>query len=272
MHKIKISYISYVDEVMYDWIETEKEHKNDGNLIFTTTLPDLKLEHIVHDHHDDLECRPSNKTFTLNEDDCDFKKVLEMKFEFRRYLSAYVTSYVPAMVMVLIAGLGTFITPHAVAARASIGITTILTTLTLIQSTKRSSGNLSYMTALDIYMWTSFMFVSSGILHFIYINYTMNLDDTKVRRSKSNKTHYSNRIITKHSPKVTVFPSTRDPELFQKQASAKLFAEFSHMEESGVSNNWIDSSFHDLELRTPVAKTENHFSKLGLKLKIWQTY
>ena len=114
--------------------------------VITATLPQFDLTKIIHGRHIDQEC--SFDEFEADtESTCDLRQMLDMRFEFKReFLATYFTSVLPAQVMVVIAGAGTYITPHAVSARASIGITTILTTLTLIQSVQRSSGNRSYLT------------------------------------------------------------------------------------------------------------------------------
>ena len=144
------SFEFYIDEVTYDWLEGDQIHQNKGNFQITATLPQFDLTKIIHGRHIDQECNPDEHEFDT-ESMCDLRQMLDMRFEFKReFLATYFTSVLPAQVMVVIAGAGTYITPHAVSARASIGITTILTTLTLIQSVQRSSGNRSYLTVRDV--------------------------------------------------------------------------------------------------------------------------
>ena len=47
---------------------------------------------------------------------------------------------------------------------------TVFITLFIIQDFKKSLPHLSYLTALDIYLWTCFLFVFSAILECVAIN------------------------------------------------------------------------------------------------------
>ncbi|CBY38718.1 unnamed protein product [Oikopleura dioica] len=102
------------------------------------------------------------------------KSRLTVTFEFERYfISVFFQSYFPAMIMVMLGGLTMWIDPKSVPARVSMGITTVLTISTIITGLKSSLPRVSYLTALDIYLWTCYFFVFSAVLEFCVLNFLM---------------------------------------------------------------------------------------------------
>lgn len=51
------------------------------------------------------------------------------------------------------------------------GITSVLTVSTVIQGLKSQLPKVSYLTALDVYLWVCFLFVGSTLVEYAYINY-----------------------------------------------------------------------------------------------------
>lgn len=112
---------------------------------------------------------PQNNLHT----DCYSKNFLVQEFEFRRYfISVFFTSYLPAIVMVIIGCLSTFIDPNSSPARVGMGVTSFLTISTLIQGLKSALPKVNYLTGLDVYLWACFMFVGVCLVEYAYINYT----------------------------------------------------------------------------------------------------
>nr|XP_002126566.2 gamma-aminobutyric acid receptor subunit rho-1-like [Ciona intestinalis] len=102
------------------------------------------------------------------------KSQLKVSFELKRYLlSVFFQSYFPALIMVVLAGLGMWIDPRSVPARISLGVTSVLTISTVITGLKTSLPKVSYLTAMDVYLWTCFIFVFSTVLEFCVVNYLM---------------------------------------------------------------------------------------------------
>lgn len=126
--------------------------------------------------------------------DCYNKNFLVQEFEFRRYfISVFFISYLPAIVMVTMGGLSTYIDPKSSPARVGMGITSILTVSTLIQGLKSSLPNVNYLTGLDIYLWSCFLFVGFCLVEYAYINYT-----TIVRpHEKQNRQNYKCHLVHK---------------------------------------------------------------------------
>lgn len=76
--------------------------------------------------------------------------------------------------MVLMAGMSSWIEAKD-GSRIGMGVTLILTISTLIQGLKSQLPKVSYLTALDIYLWACFGFVFLNVGYCCYINYWMTL-------------------------------------------------------------------------------------------------
>ncbi|CAK8698666.1 unnamed protein product [Clavelina lepadiformis] len=99
---------------------------------------------------------------------------LQVSFELERYLiSVFFQSYFPAMIMVVLAGLGMWIDPKSVPARVAMGVTSVLTISTIITGLKATFPKVSYLTAMDIYLWVCFLFVFSTVMEFCVLNFIM---------------------------------------------------------------------------------------------------
>ena len=59
----------------------------------------------------------------------------------------------------------------SVPARAALGITTVLTLLTLISSTNANMPKISYMKAIDVYFASCFLFVFASLIEFAAVCY-----------------------------------------------------------------------------------------------------
>ena len=104
--------------------------------------------------------------------DCDYKFFLILEFEFKRmFMTVFFTTYLPAIVMVILGGMATFMDPKSSPARVTLGITSVLTISTVIQGMKSMLPQVNYLTALDVYLWTSFFFVCVTLVEYIYLNY-----------------------------------------------------------------------------------------------------
>ncbi|XP_076821696.1 gamma-aminobutyric acid receptor subunit rho-2-like [Clavelina lepadiformis] len=117
-----------------------------------------------------------------------FKSRLQITFELRRYpLAVFFQSYFPALAMVLLAGLGMWIDPKSAPARVSLGVTSVLTISTIINGLKAILPKVSYLTAMDIYLWVCFIFVFSTVLEFCVLNYLMHKQEKFIGRRLSQR-------------------------------------------------------------------------------------
>ena len=114
----------------------------------------------------------------------DIPDTISLYFEFRRFLlSVIFQSYLPAILMVLLAGFSMWIDAKSVPARVTLCVTTVLTIITIIASLKTTMPKVSYLTALDIYLWVSFVFVLSTVIEYTVLNTLMNKKLNKIQES-----------------------------------------------------------------------------------------
>ena len=86
--------------------------------------------------------------------------VLGCDFLLKRSTQYYlITVFVPAGMLVVMSWFALYVDVTAVSERLALGVTAVLTVITLLVSTQEQAPKISYIKALDIYMWVSFFFV-----------------------------------------------------------------------------------------------------------------
>ncbi|KAL1006563.1 hypothetical protein UPYG_G00073860 [Umbra pygmaea] len=111
---------------------------------------------------------------------------LFINFLLRRHIFFFMLqTYFPTMLMVLLSWVSFWIDRRAVPARVSLGMTTVLTMSTIITGVSSSMPQVSYVKAVDIYLWTSFLFVFLSVIEYAAVNYCSTLEE--VRRVKTGK-------------------------------------------------------------------------------------
>ncbi|EDO39173.1 predicted protein, partial [Nematostella vectensis] len=95
---------------------------------------------------------------------------LVAKFVFRRRLAySFIQIYSPTFLIVVLSWLSFWISKDAVPARVALGITTVLTIVTLMGSLRNSVPKVSYIKAIDLYLIVSFIFVFGTLLEYIAV-------------------------------------------------------------------------------------------------------
>ncbi|KAJ3606918.1 hypothetical protein NHX12_026434 [Muraenolepis orangiensis] len=108
---------------------------------------------------------------------------LYINFTLRRYIFFFLLqTYFPATLMVMLSWVSFWIDRRAVPARVSLGITTVLTMSTIITGVNASMPRVSYIKAVDIYLWVSFVFVFLSVLEYAAVNYLTTLRDGQDRK------------------------------------------------------------------------------------------
>ncbi|XP_053715122.1 gamma-aminobutyric acid receptor subunit rho-3 [Synchiropus splendidus] len=108
---------------------------------------------------------------------------LFINFILRRHIFFFMLqTYFPTMLMVVLSWVSFWIDRRAVPARVSLGITTVLTMSTIITGVSSSMPQVSYVKAVDIYLWTSFLFVFLSVIEYAAVNYCTTLEEMKKMR------------------------------------------------------------------------------------------
>ncbi|XP_069495361.1 gamma-aminobutyric acid receptor subunit rho-3 isoform X4 [Ambystoma mexicanum] len=113
---------------------------------------------------------------------------LFINFILRRHIFFFVLqSYFPSILMVMLSWVSFWIDRRAVPARVSLGITTVLTMSTIITGVSASMPQVSYIKAVDVYLWTSFLFVFLSVIEYAAVNYLTTVEERKQlkKRGKS---------------------------------------------------------------------------------------
>ncbi|CAL8399587.1 unnamed protein product [Boreogadus saida] len=111
---------------------------------------------------------------------------LYINFILRRHIFFFMLqTYFPTMLMVMLSWVSFWIDRRAVPARVSLGITTVLTMSTIITGVSASMPQVSYVKAVDIYLWSSFLFVFLSVIEYAAVNYFTTMEEMKkLRRAK----------------------------------------------------------------------------------------
>ncbi|XP_007949634.1 gamma-aminobutyric acid receptor subunit rho-2 [Orycteropus afer afer] len=108
---------------------------------------------------------------------------LYINFTLRRHIFFFLLqTYFPATLMVMLSWVSFWIDHRAVPARVSLGITTVLTMSTIITGVNASMPRVSYIKAVDIYLWVSFVFVFLSVLEYAAVNYLTTVQEWKERK------------------------------------------------------------------------------------------
>ena len=90
---------------------------------------------------------------------------LAIEFLYKRSVGFYIVqTYIPAMVIVSISWLSFWINHEAMVARMIINIMSIMMLMTLMVSTNTTLPKVSYIKALDMYMFPCFLMVIMSLL------------------------------------------------------------------------------------------------------------
>ncbi|CAO2580338.1 Gamma-aminobutyric acid receptor subunit rho-2 [Lemmus lemmus] len=108
---------------------------------------------------------------------------LYINFTLHRHIFFFLLqTYFPATLMVMLSWVSFWIDYRAVPARVSLGITTVLTMSTIITGVNASMPRVSYIKAVDIYLWVSFVFVFLSVLEYAAVNYLTTVQERKERK------------------------------------------------------------------------------------------
>ncbi|XP_055740561.1 gamma-aminobutyric acid receptor subunit rho-1-like [Salvelinus fontinalis] len=108
---------------------------------------------------------------------------LYITFTLRRHIFFFLLqTYFPATLMVMLSWVSFWIDRRAVPARVPLGITTVLTMSTIITGVNASMPRVSYIKAVDIYLWVSFVFVFLSVIEYAAVNYLSTVQERKEKK------------------------------------------------------------------------------------------
>ncbi|XP_044172452.1 uncharacterized protein LOC114958415 [Acropora millepora] len=111
---------------------------------------------------------------------------LVAKFVFRRRLAySFIQIYSPTFLIVVLSWMSFWISKDAVPARVALGITTVLTIVTLMGSLRNSVPKVSYIKAIDSYLIVSFIFVFGVLLEYVAV--LMHSERKRANKTKKQK-------------------------------------------------------------------------------------
>ncbi|XP_074651381.1 gamma-aminobutyric acid receptor subunit alpha-1-like [Tubulanus polymorphus] len=97
---------------------------------------------------------------------------LHVKFVLQRRIGYYILQvYLPCYLIVVISWVSFWINREATPARVTLGITTILTTSTIVLTGRVGIPKVPYTTALDLFLHVSFLFVFGALVEYAGVNY-----------------------------------------------------------------------------------------------------
>ncbi|KAI7804226.1 gamma-aminobutyric acid receptor subunit rho-1 isoform X1 [Triplophysa rosa] len=111
---------------------------------------------------------------------------LYVHFTLRRHIFFFLLqTYFPATLMVMLSWVSFWIDRRAVPARVPLGITTVLTMSTIITGVNASMPRVSYIKAVDIYLWVSFVFVFLSVIEYAAVNYLTTVQERRERKLRN---------------------------------------------------------------------------------------
>ncbi|XP_016353684.1 gamma-aminobutyric acid receptor subunit rho-3-like isoform X3 [Sinocyclocheilus anshuiensis] len=146
----------------------------DGNILYSVRITVTAL------------CSMDFSRFPLDTQNCSLElescwyNRLYINFILRRHIFFFMLqTYFPTMLMVMLSWVSVWIDRRAVPARVSLGITTVLTMSTIITGVSASMPQVSYVKAVDIYLWASFLFVFLSVIEYAAVNYFTTVEEMK---------------------------------------------------------------------------------------------
>ncbi|XP_018408594.1 PREDICTED: gamma-aminobutyric acid receptor subunit delta isoform X2 [Nanorana parkeri] len=150
------SYGYSAEDILYHWSDTQEQiHGLDKLELAQFTITDYKFTKEV-----------------MNFKSAGQFPRLTLHFQLKRNRGMYIIqSYVPSILLVTMSWVSFWISQSAVPARVSLGITTVLTMTTLMDSARSSLPRASTIKALDVYFLICYVFVFAALVEYAFAHY-----------------------------------------------------------------------------------------------------
>ena len=119
---------------------------------------------------------------------------LVAKFTFHRRLGYYmIQTYIPSMLTVTISWFSFWISPDSPPARVGLGITTVLTMITISNSARAPLPKVSYTKAIDWFLLMCLVYVFGALMEYAIVNFY----SCKVRYKRRKDTRKAEKEVSK---------------------------------------------------------------------------
>ncbi|KAM3922508.1 gamma-aminobutyric acid receptor subunit delta [Leptodactylus fuscus] len=168
------SYGYSAEDIVYNWSENQDQiHGLDKLQLAQFTITDYKFTKEA-----------------MNFKSGQFPR-LTLHFQLKRNRGMYIIqSYVPSILLVVMSWVSFWISQSAVPARVSLGITTVLTMTTLMDSARSSLPRASAVKALDVYFLICYVFVFAALVEYAFAHFNadyLKKQKTTVEHKKKSK-------------------------------------------------------------------------------------
>ena len=110
--------------------------------------------------------------------------VIKVDLRIDRKVGYYILQIIiPSILLVILSWVSFWVDVHAVAPRVSLGVTCVLTMTTQTSGLRNSLPPVSYVKAIDVWMFVCLLFVFAALLEYAYVN-TISRRQTKKQKSK----------------------------------------------------------------------------------------
>lgn len=143
--------------------------------------------------------------------------VLYVNFTFeRRLMSSIVTVYIPSGLVVLVSWVSFYIDVDAVPGRVTLGVMSVLAIITQILDTRKVLPTLSYVLALDIWLFACLVFVFVSLIEYclayILAEYPAVEEESPSSNNLVQKPPFSARqVFANEKNRIGSWPASRDP-------------------------------------------------------------
>lgn len=146
-----------IEQVDYSWKDKDKR----GIVILEDQMNEFTLR--------EIKTRRAIVLYGTRGSNSDYTH-LWAEFTFERRLGyAFIQIYAPTVLIVVLSWLSFWIAQDAVPARVALGVTTVLTIVTLMGSFRSSVPKVSYIKAVDVFFIISFFFVFGAVGEYVIV-------------------------------------------------------------------------------------------------------
>ena len=113
---------------------------------------------------------------------------LKAELQMQRKVGFYFLQvFIPSILLVILSWVSFWVDAQAVPARVSLGVTCVLTMTTQSSGIRQSLPPVSYVKAIDVWMFVCLLFVFGALLEFAYVNVLQRNARKKPRKPKPTK-------------------------------------------------------------------------------------